>query len=869
VIRRPEIYISAASPDLGIAVNLVRAEILQMDATPVHVDNYPAQWASAWSLMEHHISKCDAMLHLAGSCFGPEPANRPTAEPRRSYAQLEYAMARSLGKNVFAVVCDAEFPFLSHPPEQEEAAALQHSHQERLVRHNGAEIRVQDMEALRTSIRRLKSWIDETRQQLAQHPSPPPAQASPQAPPLPVLTAGTELFVKPSTPRNMPPWHAPQPAPNFVGRTLEKESIQQALKSSFRVCVTGSRGIGKSSLIAASLAQIAPGPDAPGAYPGGIFRYNFHEAQGHYSALAGILTQAGLRDVPDTKHEAAVKQLLSKRDVCLILEGAEVAENLGRLLQLAGPAHLVVEALEPFALPGVPTVTVHPLSLEDGAFCLYRSRLGKEPHLAVSAAVAQPELAGVGASANAVAQGATSPPSPTHSLPQFNDPVWQEIAGRMGSHPLILELTAQHLASEQIVPSSYLARLRRDGIDFLETIASEQKNVPWILAQCAQSFSGLDAAALPAWYALSLHAPTPAPTLSIATALGVRPSEVEVPLQHLMRRGFLTEHDVSGAEPGTREKAWTLTSVGLAEAARLQWEWRDPIQQHSIFDPRSVYQRWRDWVLTYLRQCWKTRSVVGGTERYQVLEPHLHALLRAIERNEGISSPNLLAALRWLSALHRLLGRFASAQPLSERLLSLSQSLYGPEHPETLSSMNNLATLHYRKGDLGAAEPLYRHTLQLREKILGPDHPDTLSSKNNMANVLADRHDVNGAETLYRASFEGRVRILGPEHQDTLVSAKSLANLLLDKGEFTLAEPLYRSTLEAQLRVLGPLHPDTAMTSYNYARLCVQLRRPQEAVTLAQHAVDTARQIFPEGHPHRQRYEQLLSRLMPETAGKN
>ncbi|WP_075089054.1 DUF4062 domain-containing protein [Verrucomicrobium spinosum] len=180
MIRRPEIYISAASPDLGIAVNLVRAEILQMEATPVHVDNYPTQWAAAWSLMEHHISKCDAMIHLAGSCFGPEPANRPTAEPRRSYAQLEYAMARSLGKTVFAVVCDAEFPFLSHPPEQEEAAALQHSHQERLVRHNGAEIRVQDMEALRTSIRRLKDWIDKTRQHLAQEPPspPPPAEAA-------------------------------------------------------------------------------------------------------------------------------------------------------------------------------------------------------------------------------------------------------------------------------------------------------------------------------------------------------------------------------------------------------------------------------------------------------------------------------------------------------------------------------------------------------------------------------------------------------------------------------------------------------------------------------------------------------------------
>ena len=47
------------------------------------------------------IGRCDAVIHLAGFYYGAEPPQRPPGEPRRSYTQIEYDVARELGKPIY------------------------------------------------------------------------------------------------------------------------------------------------------------------------------------------------------------------------------------------------------------------------------------------------------------------------------------------------------------------------------------------------------------------------------------------------------------------------------------------------------------------------------------------------------------------------------------------------------------------------------------------------------------------------------------------------------------------------------------------------------------------------------------------------
>ena len=47
------------------------------------------------------IGRCDAVIHLAGFYHGTEPPQRPPGEPLRSYTQIEYDVARKLGKPIY------------------------------------------------------------------------------------------------------------------------------------------------------------------------------------------------------------------------------------------------------------------------------------------------------------------------------------------------------------------------------------------------------------------------------------------------------------------------------------------------------------------------------------------------------------------------------------------------------------------------------------------------------------------------------------------------------------------------------------------------------------------------------------------------
>jgi hypothetical protein len=52
-------------------------------------------------MLRNLIGRCDAVVNLAGFYYGAEPPQRPPAERRRSYTQIEYDVARELKKPLY------------------------------------------------------------------------------------------------------------------------------------------------------------------------------------------------------------------------------------------------------------------------------------------------------------------------------------------------------------------------------------------------------------------------------------------------------------------------------------------------------------------------------------------------------------------------------------------------------------------------------------------------------------------------------------------------------------------------------------------------------------------------------------------------
>jgi hypothetical protein len=74
------------------------------------------------------IAPCDAVIHLAGFYYGAEPSQRPSGEPRRSYTQIEYDVARELRNPLFLFLAAENCGFDDSPEQSEKERTLQLAH---------------------------------------------------------------------------------------------------------------------------------------------------------------------------------------------------------------------------------------------------------------------------------------------------------------------------------------------------------------------------------------------------------------------------------------------------------------------------------------------------------------------------------------------------------------------------------------------------------------------------------------------------------------------------------------------------------------------------------------------------------------------
>ncbi len=118
--------------------------------------------------LRERINSCDAVVHIAGLCFGAEPPERPAGAPRRSYTQLEYDIAVELGKPVYVFITGAEFPADSHEPEPPELRDLQAAHRHRLISSGQDFNPSESIEQLDQKIRSLQLKVERLTDEIQQ-----------------------------------------------------------------------------------------------------------------------------------------------------------------------------------------------------------------------------------------------------------------------------------------------------------------------------------------------------------------------------------------------------------------------------------------------------------------------------------------------------------------------------------------------------------------------------------------------------------------------------------------------------------------------------------------------------------------------------
>ena len=249
------------------------------------------------------------------------------------------------------------------------------------------------------------------------------------------------------------PLHRPPRAQHFQGRRDEIDAALRHLQPGRFVTLCGPGGIGKTAIAREVVDRLAPANDVPERFPDGVFLHNFYTHPKADVALGSIAATYGIESRPDP-HTAA-RLALSRRTALLILDGAENADDLPAVLDIAGNCAVLITTRHRSDARGE-LIVVEPLP-DASAISLFWALAGPR---------------------------------------SGDDEIVKHICQLVGNLPLALQLAGSYVKRTQIDAARYLKWLKDTPLAALDFGARQHDSVPLLIQRSLEQVSDDARAAL-------------------------------------------------------------------------------------------------------------------------------------------------------------------------------------------------------------------------------------------------------------------------------------------------------------------------------------------------------------------------------------
>ena len=133
-------------------------------------------------------------------------------------------------------------------------------------------------------------------------------------------------------------------------------------------------------------------------------------------------------------------------------------------------------------------------------------------------------------------------------------------------------------------------------------------------------------------------------------------------------------------------------------------------------------------------------------------------------------------------------GRYAQAEELLKRAVTLRERVHGSGHPVVVTTMNYLSFIYRAQAKHNEAEAIARQALTTSEKVLGPDHPSVAQSLSALAAVYEAQGKYTDAETLYKRALEIWQKAFGEDDLQVAQGLGDYSRLLRKMNRDAVAE---------------------------------------------------------------------------------
>jgi tetratricopeptide (TPR) repeat protein len=728
---RAEVFISATTRELRSYREEVKNALLTLGIFPIEQTNFRLAHGPLTAKLRSLIVPCDAVIHLAGFYYGAEPSRRPSGEPRRSYTQIEYDVARELRNPLFLFLAAENCGFDDSLEQSEEERTLQLAHRRAIEECDDVYYSFANHEDLARLVRELE-LPDRS------------AEAPRRVVNLPYNSLG----------------------PLFKGRDAVLADLGERLRRGPCQAIHGLGGVGKTRLAIEYAWRHASDYTA-------LLFVSARSPVELRANLAGLCNPLVLNLPEQTQPEeaarvsAVLRWLGENPGWLLILDNAdtqEAASGVEETLPRLRTGQVIITSRIADWSPAVRTA--EPLNVLDeteaAAFLLERTEAKRrrtlaDPQEALAMAREMGGLALALEQAGAyVAKNGLSFSEYQQRWEETREKVLAWYDKRLMNYPSSVAVTWQTTIEE-------LSHSERKLLNILAWLAPEPIPLSLLegnivdVADARDALAGLASWSLARW-------------MADGEGFTVHRLVQEITRQRLSDNNKNDALDSAVAlldralpSPDWNQKGWRLWEQLAPHCRNLLNRLRD-----HVLEPKATR------IMSQLAVWLNNRAEHGEAE------PLYRRALAIFEKSFDPEHPNVATGLNNLAGLLRDTNRLAEAEPLFRRALAIGEKSFGPEHPDVAIRLNNLAVLLGDTNRLAEAEPLFRRALAIDEKSLGPDHPNVGRDLNNLAGPLRDTNRLAEAEPLYRRALAIFEKSLGPEHPNVAIGLNNLAGLLRD-----------------------------------------------------------------------------------------
>jgi tetratricopeptide (TPR) repeat protein len=199
---------------------------------------------------------------------------------------------------------------------------------------------------------------------------------------------------------------------------------------------------------------------------------------------------------------------------------------------------------------------------------------------------------------------------------------------------------------------------------------------------------------------------------------------------------------------------------------------------------------------------WQKQMTISSDKSYaEQNNEEQKVILRGFK--QPLSSSTLAPAYKTIS--DDLYGQhsYKQGEDYYERMIAIDIKALGPYHPSVADDLTGLALLYISQQRYAEAEPLLRRALSIYESVYGSDNLLVTRTRSSLANVLNKLGQTKQAMALYGEAFNKGHLAMDPNNLQTARMLNELAFLYYSQGKLEEARTVYQWALASTKGAAG------------------------------------------------------------------